>query len=435
MNPPQSIGVGLLGLGVVGGGVAQALRRRRVALAKAIGGPIRLVRALVKDPTKPRYLNLFPSVLTTNAARILEDPHIQIVVELMGGEEPAGEYVRRALLQGKHVVTANKDLMSQQGSALLDLADERGLNLRFEGAVGGAIPIVGSLTEDLLGNDISSIHAIINGTTNFILTSMADEGMGAEDALGRAQQLGYAEADPSKDVSGLDAAYKLAILASLAFHTRVDPRQVFRQGIAGLSAKDFRYARELGYAIKLLAIAKAQRSGVEVRVHPALIPEGHLLAKVGGVFNAVEVAGEPMGRAFFHGLGAGADPTTSAVLGDMVHVGRMMVAGGRPLKRVPDDAALPVKEMAEVETRYYFRLNVPDRAGVLSQITRVLGDEDISIASIIQKDADALTGTAEIVITTHPAREAAVQRSLALLEGLDVVKEVSNMIRLEELPV
>ena len=435
MNPPQSIGVGLLGLGVVGGATAQALRLRRVALAKAIGGPIRLVRALVKDPTKPRYLNLFPSVLTTNAARILEDPHIQIVVELMGGEEPAGEYVRKALLQGKHVVTANKDLMSQQGSALLDLADERGLSLRFEGAVGGAIPIVGSLTGDLLGNDISSIHAIINGTTNFILTSMADEGMGAEDALGRAQQLGYAEADPSKDVSGLDAAYKLAILASLAFHTRVDPCQVFHQGIAGLSAKDFRYARELGYAIKLLAIAKAQRSGVEVRVHPALIPEGHILAKVGGVFNAVEVAGEPVGRAFFHGLGAGADPTTSAVLGDMVHVGRMMVAGSRPLKRVPDDAALPVKEMAEVETRYYFRLNVPDRAGVLSQITRVLGDQDISIASIIQKDADALTGTAEIVITTHPAREAAVQRSLALLEGLDVVKEVSNMIRLEELPV
>ncbi len=435
MNPPQPIGVGLLGLGVVGGGTAQALRRRRVALARAIGAPIRLVRALVKDPTKPRYLNLFPSVLTTNAARILEDPHIQIVVELMGGEEPAGEYVRRALLQGKHVVTANKELMSQQGSALLDLADERGLSLRFEGAVGGAIPIVGSLTEDLLGNDISSIHAIINGTTNFILTSMADEGMGAEEALSRAQQLGYAEADPSKDVSGLDAAYKLAILASLAFHTRIDPRQVFRQGIAGLSAKDFRYARELGYAIKLLAIAKAQRSGVEVRVHPALIPEGHILANVGGVFNAVEVAGEPVGRAFFHGLGAGADPTNSAVLGDLVHVGRMLVAGGRPLNRVPDDAALPVKEMAEVETRYYFRLNVPDRAGVLSQITRVLGDQDISIASIIQKDADALTGTAEIVITTHPAREAAVQRSLALLEGLDVVKEVSNMIRLEELPV
>ena len=435
MNPSQPIGVGLLGLGVVGGGTAQALRLRRVALAKAIGVPIRLVRALVKDPTKPRYLNLFPSVLTTNAAQVLEDPHIQIVVELMGGEQPAGEYVRRALLQGKHVVTANKDLMSQQGSALLDLADERGLNLRFEGAVGGAIPIVGSLTEDLLGNDISSIHAIINGTTNFILSSMADEGMGAEEALSLAQKLGYAEADPSKDVSGLDAAYKLAILASLAFHTRIDPRQVFRQGIAGLSAKDFRYARELGYAIKLLAIAKAQRSGVELRVHPALIPEGHILANVGGVFNAVEVAGEPVGRAFFHGLGAGADPTTSAVLGDLVHVGRMLVAGGRPLRRVPDDAALPVKEMAEVETRYYFRLNVPDRAGVLSQITRVLGDQDISIASIIQKDADALTGTAEIVITTHPAREAAVQRSLALLEGLDVVKEVSNMIRLEELPV
>ena len=435
MIPAQPIGVGLLGLGVVGGGVAQALQRRRDALAKTIGAPIRLVRALVKDPAKPRYLNLFPSVLTTDAAQVLEDPDVQIVVELIGGEEPTGEYVRRALLQGKHVVTANKDLMSQQGSALLDLADERGLSLRFEGAVGGAIPIVGSLTEDLLGNEIRSIHAIINGTTNFILTSMADEGMGAEEALGRAQQLGYAEADPSKDVSGLDAAYKLAILASLAFHTRIDPNQVFRQGIGGLSARDFRYARELGYAIKLLAIAKSQRAGVEVRVHPALIPDGHILAQVGGVFNAVEVAGEPVGRAFFHGLGAGADPTTSAVLGDLVHVGRMLVAGSRPLKRVPDDANLPVKAMADVETRYYFRLNVPDRAGVLSQITRVLGDLNISIASIIQKDADALTGTAEIVITTHPAREAAVQRSLALLEGLDVVKEVSNMIRLEELPV
>ena len=435
MDPNRPIGVGLLGLGVVGSGVALALQQRRNALSKAVGAPVQLVRALVRDPHKPRRPNLSHSVLTTDPTQVLEVPGIDIVVELIGGEQPAGEYVRRALVQGKHVVTANKDLISQQGSELLDLADEKRLGLRFEGAVGGGIPIIGSLTEDLLGNDISSIHAIINGTTNFILSSMADEGMDAKEALSRAQQLGYAEADPAKDVSGLDAAYKLSILASLAFHTKVDPGQVFRQGIDGLSARDFRYARELGYAIKLLAIAKAQRSGVEVRVHPAMIPEGHILAKVGGVFNAVEVAGEPVGRAFFHGLGAGADPTTSAVLGDLVHVGRMLVTGGCPLRRVPDDADFSVKAMSDVETRYYFRLNVPDRAGVLSQITRVLGDLDISIASIIQKDADAAAGTAEIVITTHPAREAAVQRSLALLDGLDVVKVVNNMIRLEELPV
>ena len=419
----------------MGSGLAQALLERRDDLSKAVGAPVQPVKALVRDPSKSRSIDLPPGLLTTDATQVVEAPDIDVVVELIGGEHPAGEYVRRALNHGKHVVTANKDLISQQGSELLDLADEKRLSLRFEGAVGGAIPIVGALTEDLLGNEINSIHAIINGTTNFILTSMADEGTDAGDALNRAQQLGYAEADPSKDVSGLDAAYKLSILASLAFHTRVDPAQVFHQGIDGLSARDFRYARELGYAIKLLAIAKAQPSGVEVRVHPALIPEGHILAKVGGVFNAVEVAGEPVGRAFFHGLGAGADPTTSAVLGDLVHVGRMIVAGGIPPGRVPADAALPVKAMADVETRYYFRLNVPDRAGVLSQITRVLGDLDISIASIIQKDADAAAGTAEIVITTHPAREAAVQRSLALLDGLDVVKVVNNMIRLEELPV
>ena len=435
MNFDRPIGVGLLGLGVVGAGVAQALRERQEALAKSIGAPVRLVKVLVRDRLKPRRLKLFPSLLTTSPSEVLDNLDVDVVVELIGGEEPAGEYVRRALSHGKHVVTANKDLISQQGPDLLKLADERSLSLRFEGAVGGAIPVVSSLTEDLLGNDITSIHAIINGTTNFILTSMAESGMDAAEALSRAQQLGYAEADPSKDVSGLDAAYKLAILASLAFHTRVDPGQVYRQGIDGLSARDFRYARELGYAIKLLAIAKSQRSGVELRVHPALIPEGHILAKVGGVFNAVEVAGEPVGRTFFHGLGAGADPTTSAVLGDLVHVGRTLVTGGRPLRRVPDDAPLTVKEMADVETRYYFRVNVPDRAGVLSQITRVLGDLDISIASIIQKDADPRAGTAEIVITTHPAREAAVQQSLALLEGLDVVKVVNNMIRLEELPV
>ena len=434
MKISQPIGVGLLGMGVVGSGVAQALESCGESLAGSIGASLEVRKALVRDVHKTRAVDFPSDKLTSDVEQVLDDPGIRVVVELMGGEVPAGEYVKRALERGKHVVTANKEVMAKDGPNLLELADAKRLCLRFEGAVGGAIPIIGALTRDLLGNYIHSIYAIINGTTNFILTSMAEDGMRSEEALRLAQRLGYAEADPSNDVEGLDAAYKLAIMATLAFRCRVGPQEVFREGISGLSAKDFRYARELGYAVKLLAIAKQEKGSIEARVHPALVPEGHLLAKVGGVFNAVEVAGEPVGRAVFHGLGAGADPTTSAVLGDLVEIGRMLVIDGQPPRAVPMQRMLSIKAMSDVETRYYIRLSVADRAGVLSQITRVLGDLDISIASIIQKDADLATQSAEIVITTHPSREAAVQRSLGLLGELDVVKEVSNMVRLEELP-
>ncbi len=434
MKTPQSIGVGLLGLGVVGSGVAQALENHREPLACRVGAPLELRKVLVRDVEKPRPVSLPPHKLTIDAQQVLDDPAVQVVVELMGGESPAGEYIKGALERGKHVVTANKEVMAKDGPELLALADAKRLSLLFEGAVGGAIPIIGSLTKDFLGNQIHSIHAIINGTTNFILTRMAEEGMSGDEALRLAQDLGYAEADPSNDVEGLDAAYKLAILATLAFHSRVSPGEVFREGISRLHARDFRYARELGYAIKLLAIAKRDGDSVEVRVHPALVPEGHILAKVGGVFNAVEVEGNLLGRMVFHGLGAGREPTTSAVLGDLVEIGRRLVVNGEPSMAVRMEESLTVKAMSEVETRCYFRLNVPDRAGVLAQITRVLGDLNISIASIIQKDTDPTTQTAEIVITTHPSKEAAVQRSLALLGELDVVKEVSNMIRIEELP-
>ena len=434
MKTAQPIGVGLLGMGVVGSGVAQALESYGESLAGSIGASLELRRALVRDVHKSRGVNFPSHRLTSDVQQVLDDPSIQVVVELIGGEVPARDYIKKALERGKHVVTANKEVMAKDGPNLLELADSKGLCLRFEGAVGGAIPIIGALTRDLLGNQINSIYAIINGTTNFILTSMAEDGMGSEDALRLAQRLGYAEADPSNDVEGRDAAYKLAILATLAFHCRVGPQDVFREGISRLSARDFRYASELGYAVKLLAIAKHERGSVEVRVHPAMVPEGHLLAKVGGVFNAVEVAGEPVGRAVFHGLGAGADPTTSAVLGDLVEIGRMLTIDGQPPRAVPMQSLYSIKAMSDVETRCYIRLNVADRAGVLSQITRVLGDLDISIASIIQKDADPAAKSAELVITTHPSREAAIQRSLALLAELDVVKEVSNMVRLEELP-
>jgi len=258
--------------------------------------------------------------------------------------------------------------------------------------------------------------------------------MHAHEALKLAQKLGYAEADPADDIEGKDAAYKLAILATLAFHSKIQPHDVFREGITRLDAKDFKYARELGWAIKLLAIAKRAENNIEVRVHPALIPEAHLLAKVRDVYNAAEVEGNLLGRTVFHGLGAGRDPTTSAVLGDLVEIGRGITAHRAPARMAWLEEGLVFKAMSDLETKYYLRLNVSDRVGVLAQITRVLGDLSISIASIIQKDADPRTQTAEIVITTHPAREASIQESLTLLDQLEVVAEVNSLIRIEELP-
>jgi homoserine dehydrogenase len=434
LKSPQSVGVGLLGLGIVGGGVAEALTAHSKALAFRAGAPLSLRKALVRDAKKPRSTSIEPSLVTTKVEDVLSDPTVHIVVELLGGVEPAGDYIKRALRLGKHVVTANKDLVAQQGPELFEIAASHNVGLLFEGAVGGAIPIVGPLTRDLVANDIHSIHAIINGTTNFILTKMAEQGMEAGEALALAQKLGYAEANPFNDVEGVDAAYKLSILATLAFHSRVSPQQVFREGITRLHARDFRYASELGYAIKLLAIAKRSNHSIEARVHPVLIPERHLLAKVGGAFNAIEVEGDLLGRAVFHGLGAGQRPTTSAVLGDVVEIARRISTKAPPPSMPTMEKELRVRDMAEIETRCYYRLKVADRAGVLAQITRVLGDLKISIANIIQKDTDLENRTAEIVITTHPSKQSAVRQSVEQMEGLEVVTEVSNLIRIEEMP-
>jgi homoserine dehydrogenase len=434
LKGPQSIGIGLLGLGVVGGGVAEALATHKEGLAFRAGAPLSLRRALVRDMGKARPASADRSMVTINVEDVLSDPLVHIVVELLGGIEPAGDYIKRALKLGKHVVTANKDLVAQQGPELFEMARSNKVGLLFEGAVGGAIPIVGPLTRDLVANDIHAIHAIINGTTNFILTNMAERGMEAGEALALAQKLGYAEANPFNDVEGVDAAYKLSILATLAFHSRVSPQQVFREGIIRLHARDFRYARELGYAIKLLAIAKRNSHSIEARVHPALIPERHILAKVGGAFNAIEVEGDLLGRAVFHGPGAGQGPTTSAVLGDVVEIARRIATKAPPPLTPAMERELRVKDMAEIETRCYYRLKVADRAGVLAQITRVLGDLKISIANIIQKDTDLENQTAEIVITTHPSKQSSVRKSLEEMERLEVVTEVSNLIRIEEMP-
>lgn len=427
----HGIGVALLGLGVVGSGVAQALLHSAAAIDKKAGTPVRLRHILVRDLEKPRPFSPPPGLLTTSADAVLSDPHVHVVVEVMGGEHPAVDYIRRAISQGKHVVTANKEVMAKHGPELVDLAQKRRVSLLFEASVGGGIPIIGPLMKDLLANEVKSIHAIINGTTNYILTRMSTQGLDFQEALREAQRLGYAEPDPTNDIEGIDAAYKLAILATLAFHTRVRPEDIYHEGISRLQARDFRYAQELGYAIKLLAITRHNNGSIQVRVHPALVPLDHLLAKVEGAFNAIEVEGDLVGRVVFHGLGAGPLPTTSAVVGDLLEVARRMASGNGPVPMVRLEDGYSVQPMAEVKTMYYIRLSVADRAGVLAQIARVLGDLNISIASVIQKDADAKAGTAELVIMTHPSREADVQTALERLKGLPVVAEISNFIRVE----
>ncbi len=427
----KEIGVGLIGVGTVGGGVARALIERREYFARQVGAPLVVRRAAVRDLTKPRTVDLPPGVLTADVDDILGDPSIAIVVEVIGGEEPAGTYIRRALAAGKHVVTANKELMAKSGPELLAEAHQRGLDIMFEASVGGGIPLIAPLRRDLLANRITSIRAIINGTTNYILTSMAQDGTGYADALAAAQQLGYAEPDPANDVEGHDAAYKLAIMASLGFRTRVRPSDVFTEGITRLEAVDFRYAAELGYVIKLLAIAERTDGNISARVAPVFVPQAEPLAKVDGVFNAVQIVGDLTGTVLFQGRGAGAEPTSSAVVADILDLAHSLVLGSRERKYWDPEGDIPVESMARVETRYYVRVTVSDRPGVLAQIAHVLGDHGVSIAAVNQKEANADEQAAELVIMTHRARESAMQAALDSIRQLPVVVRVNSFLRVE----
>ena len=432
MSGRTGINVGLMGLGVVGGGVASALLQDPSTVTARVGIPVNLRRVLVRDRSRPRDIELPPGMLTANAEDILDDPDIDILIEVMGGSDPAAAYFRRALSSGKHVVSANKEVMAKEGADLMALARANHVSLLFEASVGGGIPIVGCLMNELAANDVYSIRTIINGTTNLILTRMAHQRTAFADALSEAQGLGYAEADPTNDVEGIDAAYKLTVLATLAYGCRFSPDDVFRQGISALEPQDFRYAEEFGYAIKSLAIADQNGEQVQLRVYPALVPFDNMLANVNGVYNAVEVHGSLCGQVLFHGMGAGRGPTTSAVLGDLVETARLVRDSAVPGGPRELSQHLGVRPIDALRTRYYIRLIVADQAGVLAQIARALGDEDISIASVLQKDADAETQSAEIVIMTHPALESSVQQALLTIGRLDPVRRVGNMLRIEE---
>jgi homoserine dehydrogenase len=429
MDGRSQLGIVLLGLGVVGSGVAGTILEKKSNLARRAGVTLDLRRVLVRDVQRSRPLTLPEGLLTDDPDEAL-GTDCDIVIEVMGGEEPARDYIERSLRQGRYVVTANKEVIARHGPDLLSLAERHGVGLRYEASVGGGIPIISPLMRDLAANEFHSLRAIINGTTNYILTLMSEEGAGFESALGQAQALGYAEPQPANDIEGHDAAYKLAIMASLAFRTRVEPDDVYREGIGRLSPQDFRYAGELGYAIKLLAIARRDDHGLEVRVHPALVPQDELLARVGGVLNAVQVEGDLCGRVLFQGAGAGTLPTTSAIMADVLEAGRSIARGGKPSPwRYTSD--MSVKPMNELVSRYYIRVEVADRPGVLAGIGRAFGDNGVSIASVIQKETDEEAQTAEIVIMTHAALEAAVQASIQQIEGLEEVRQVGNFLRVE----
>jgi homoserine dehydrogenase len=424
----RAIGIGLMGLGVVGSGVARILQQKAAVYERQIGHALTIRRILVRDPSKDRDFHVDPALLTTNAADLLNDPEIQLIIEVMGGEQPAYRYLCDALSANKFVVTANKEVMAKHGAELLASAREHNVVLLYEASVGGGIPIIAPLKRDLLANDIIGVTAIINGTTNYILTSMSKGGGTYADALAEAQALGYAEPDPASDVEGIDAVYKLCILATLAFHMDVHPADVFHEGITHLGERDFRYARDLGYAIKLLAIGRKQGDQIQLRVHPALVSEDQLLASVDGVLNAVEIEGDLTGRVLFQGPGAGSLPTASAVVADALDAA--VSIGNRvywPLSS-RREAGLRVMPMDDVRTRYYLRVGVADKPGVLARIAGVLSEREISIASVIQKEVDG-QGTAEIVIMTHDAREADLQRALSDIRGIAGVAGVDQVLR------
>ena len=429
----DKVNVGLVGLGTVGSGVAKMLLGRREFLARRAGIPLSLRRVCVRHPRRTRPVRVDERLMTGNFKSVVEDPDIHVVVELIGGIHPAKEIVLGAIERGKSVVTANKALLAHHGEELFRAAARKGVDLYFEASVAAGIPIIKSLREALIGNDLEVLYGILNGTTNFILTEMArGDGRSFQSALKEAQERGYAERNPSLDLKGIDTAHKLAVLVLLAFGKTVQPDQIYVEGIQDLTANDVRYAHDFGYTIKLLGIAKRDGDELEVRVHPTLLPNNHLLSSVSGVHNAVSVKGDLIGELVLYGQGAGRLPTTSAVIADLVDLARNLkyespqrVPPPLPVKRIRR-----VRRIGEIEGRYYFRFSCIDRPGVLSKIARILGAHRISIASVLQKDRrrDKIV---PVVMVTHDAREKDVQGALADIDRLPSIRRKSVSIRME----
>jgi homoserine dehydrogenase len=424
----QVIHIGLLGLGTVGSGVYKILSQNAEELAKRAGAALRVKAVAVREKDKKRLVDVPEELLTTDAMRVAADPEIDILVEVMGGTEGTRELLLTALNSGKSVVTANKDLIAEYGEELFSVAKANGCDLLYEASVGGGIPIIRPLKQCLAGNRITQIMGIVNGTTNFMLTRMSQTGATFEKALKEAQELGYAEADPTSDVKGYDAARKMAILASLAFHSRVTFSDVDVEGIDRISDRDIAYARDLGYTIKLLGVAEEETEGeIGVCVYPALVPNEHPLASVNGAYNAIFVRGDAIGEAMFLGLGAGQMPTASAVVGDIVEAVRNLQSGAKGSLISTCYHNKKIKDTLEAKRQFYLRLEVRDLPGVLSVITGILGRHGVSIQSLLQKRANS--SEAEIVIITHEEKEHAVYDAVAEMRDLKEVKAVQQVLR------
>lgn len=432
----SDIYVGLIGFGTVGAGVARLLQQNAQVIQDRTGSRVVLKKIADLDVTTDRGVTLEEGVLTTKVDDVLCDPEISIVIELIGGYEPARTFVLKAIENGKHVVTANKALLALHGDDIFAAAQRKGVEVLFEAAVGGGIPVLSAIKGNLAGNNFQTVLGILNGTCNYILTRMTQEGADFGDVLKTAQELGYAEADPTFDIEGIDTAHKISLLVSLCFGTRVDFKSIYTEGISAVSALDINFARDFGYKIKLLAIGKRDNNQVEIRVHPTMIPVGHPIADVDGVFNSIRLTGDFVGAVMFIGRGAGMDPTASAVVGDLVEVSRNMLAGASrrtaPLGYL--DAAvstLPIKPMGEIISKYYIRFSAQDKPGVLAKIAAALGTHNISIESMIQQGRNA-GETVPIVIMTHEAKEQDIRAALSEIDAYDVINGSSVLIRIED---
>ena len=436
MSVPAPVKVGLIGFGTIGAGVVKVLRAHRSEIARRAGRPIDVVAIADLDTTTDRGVPVAPARLTSDARAVIEDPDIPVIIELIGGYEPARRFVLAAIRAGKDVVTANKALLAVHVEEIVAAAEQQGVRLGFEASVGGGIPILRTLKEGLAGDRTVAVYGIVNGTCNHILTTMTREGRSFDEVLAEAQRMGLAEADPSADIDGIDSAHKLALLSTLAFGVAPRFADIPREGIRRIEAADIAFARELGYTIKLLAIARDGRDAIEAHVQPTMIPHGHLLADVGGNFNAIFVRGAALGPTMYYGQGAGASPTATAVIADLIAAARDRATGPRvrvPPWGVPQKALrrLPVRPLADLEGEYYLRVMALDRPGVLARIAGVLGRCDISIASVLQRERRAGT-TVPIVLRTHHARGRNLGRALGAIDKLTAVRGRPVAIRIEE---
>lgn len=434
----KELKVGLLGIGTVGGGTYTVVTRNQADISRRIGGNIRIVQVADRNLELAKQVTGGQVTVTDDAFAVVNNPEVDVVVELIGGYTIAKELVLKAIANGKHVVTANKALLAVHGNEIFKAAAEKGVIVAFEAAVAGGIPIIKALREGLSANRIEWVAGIINGTTNFILTEMRDKGLAFADVLKEAQRLGYAEADPTFDVEGIDAAHKLTIMASIAFGMPVQFDQAYTEGITKLTIQDIQYAEELGYRIKLLGVSKKTAAGVELRVHPTLIPEKRLIANVDGAMNAVVVKGDAVGPTLYYGAGAGAEPTASAVVADLVDIARLQ--GTTAEQRVAflgyqldQQQALPVLPIAEVQSAYYLRMHASDKPGVMADVTKILADLQISIDAMLQKEPQEGEVEADIVILTHTTQEKTMDAAIAKIEALSAIAGTVIKIRMEAL--